>query len=63
MQFIIYALLVIILTLCFVIFLWSGLYENEIREANEKLEDISKELELLTEWLGEDNSHNIDKQN
>ena len=56
MQFIIYALLVIILMLCFVIFLRSRLYENEIREANEKLEDISKELELLTEWLGEENA-------
>ena len=56
MQFIIYALLgIIILMLCFVIFLLGRLYENniEIQEANEKLEDISKELALLTEWLGE----------
>ena len=59
MQFIIYALLgIIILMLCFVIFLLGRLYENNImiQEVNEKLEDFNKEISLLTEWLGDKNA-------
>ena len=46
MQFVIYALLgIIILMLCFVIFLLGRLYEENI---------FKKELTLFLEWLGEE---------